>query len=417
MGTHHPFQNWESKAMSLDKSLKGSVETSIVDCPICETGKLTVFFVLAKVPIFSNIIQPSKEAALNCPKGDVKLAYCLKCGYIGNIAFEQHLVDYEQELYENSLDFSSHYRHYSLSLARKMIKRYDLYKKDIIGIGSGNGKFLNTLCELGNNRGVGFDPSYAKRGIPVFKNSQVSFVNGYYSPKYRNYPVDLIACRQTLEHVPAPKSFLLDLRNTIGNRHTAIFFEVPNAINILSADSCWDIIYEHNSYFTSDSLFTIFLLSRFRVCEITETFGGQFLCVYAEPNHKHEYKLNNKKKPSKKIVNYTDSLFANWQNKTNMFRNTLEEIRKDRQRCIVWGAGSKAVTFLNVFKDAPIEYAVDLNPHKQGNYIEGTGQQIVPPEFLLRYKPDVTIIMNPIYTKEIEALLREMGISSRIISA
>ena len=32
----------------------------------------------------------------------------------------------------------------------------------------------------------------------------------------------------------------------------------------------------------------IFSLSKFNVCEITESFGGQFLCVYAKPNGKHE---------------------------------------------------------------------------------------------------------------------------------
>jgi hypothetical protein len=40
----------------------------------------------------------------------------------------------------------------------------------------------------------------------------------------------------------------------------------------------------------------------------------------------------------------------------------------------------------------------------------GTGQQIVAPEFLQEYRPDVVIVMNPIYCDEIQHTLNHMGI-------
>jgi len=76
----------------------------------------------------------------------------------------------------------------------------------------------------------------------------------------------------------------------------------------------------------------------------------------------------------------------------------LEQIKGKGQRAVVWGAGSKGVTFLNVLNiQDQIEYVVDINLRKQGMYIAGTGQQIVPPEFLRNYQPDVVIVMNLIY--------------------
>ncbi len=45
---------------------------------------------------------------------------------------------------------------------------------------------------------------------------------------------------------------------------------------------------------------------------------------------------------------------------------------------------------------------MDLNPNKQGNYIAGTGQKFVSPEFLSEFNPDSVIVMNPIYAKEIQ---------------
>ena len=48
----------------------------------------------------------------------------------------------------------------------------------------------------------------------------------------------------------------------------------------------------------------------------------------------------------------------------------------------MWGAGARGVTLLNMLNDSRIEYAVDINPRKQGKYVPGTGQQIVEPTFL-----------------------------------
>jgi len=87
------------------------------------------------------------------------------------------------------------------------------------------------------------------------------------------------------------------------------------------------------------------------------------------------------------------------------------------QLAVVWGAGSKGVSFLNALKDLQIEYVVDINPRKQGMYIPGTGQQIVRPEFLRDYQPDVIVVMNPVYRREIRKLTKKLGLTAKLISA
>jgi hypothetical protein len=77
-------------------------------------------------------------------------------------------------------------------------------------------------------------------------------------------------------------------------------------------------------------------------------------------------------------------------------------MKEGGRRTVVWGAGSKGVTFLNTFRDSGVDYAVDINTRKQGMYVAGTGQRIVPPEFLKDYQPDLITVMNPIYRKEIK---------------
>jgi hypothetical protein len=102
------------------------------------------------------------------------------------------------------------------------------------------------------------------------------------------------------------------------------------------------------------------------------------------------------------------------------WRSRLEETRNSGRKAVVWGSGSKGVAFLTALNlhtpDCEIEYVVDINPFREGKYMAGTGQEIVSPAFLKRYKPDLAIAMNPIYQTEIKADLEKMGLSTEVVS-
>jgi hypothetical protein len=95
----------------------------------------------------------------------------------------------------------------------------------------------------------------------------------------------------------------------------------------------------------------------------------------------------------------------------------LEQERAAGRRVVVWGAGSKGVSFLTTLGvDREIEYAVDINPHKQGKFMAATGQRVVGPEFLREYGPDLVIAMNPIYLGEIGETLSAMGLQAELVA-
>jgi hypothetical protein len=74
------------------------------------------------------------------------------------------------------------------------------------------------------------------------------------------------------------------------------------------------------------------------------------------------------------------------------------------------------VTFLNTLKTKDhIDYVVDINPRKQGRYVAGTGQQIVTPDFLRDYQPDMVMVMNPIYKREIQQITKRLGLSTDFV--
>jgi hypothetical protein len=63
-----------------------------------------------------------------------------------------------------------------------------------------------------------------------------------------------------------------------------------------------------------------------------------------------------------------------------------------------------------------IQYTVDINPNKHGTFMASTGQQVVSPDFLESYRPDLVILMNPLYHNEVQEELQKRGLSPRIIS-
>ena len=99
------------------------------------------------------------------------------------------------------------------------------------------------------------------------------------------------------------------------------------------------------------------------------------------------------------------------------WRHRLGRYREKGLKTVVWGAGSKGVTFLSTLNvPGAVEYVVDINPHMRSHYIAKTGLEIVTPSILGDYRPDIVILMNPVYRPEIIAQLAGLGLSPEVIS-
>ena len=347
----------------------------------------------------------------------MELGFCTKCGHVYNYAFNPDLMDYTQD-YENSLHFSPRFQQYANELAHRLVEQYNLYYKDIIEIGCGDGDFLKLLCEIGNNRGVGFDPSHSAEIFSESSGSSIKFISDFYSERYLSHKADFICCRHVLEHIQLPSNFLRSVRHVIGNRlDLVVFFEVPNALYTIKDLGIWDLIYEHCNYFTSNSLTELLTSCAFKVMESKEVFKGQFLCIEAKPvKNKTDIKVDHRV-GVERISDYVKAFSNSYYQTLEYWHTKMDTGKQKGFKTVIWGAGSKGITFLNMLKKRDhIEYIVDISPRKHGKYVPGAGKEIIPPEELKKYRPDIVIVMNPVYLEEIQEMINQMNLTSQLIS-
>jgi SAM-dependent methyltransferase len=384
-------------------------------CLSCGAEGAEEFFAFSDLPVHVCLLWPTVEEARNCTRGEIRLAFCPRCGFIGNGAFRPELLAYA-EGYENSLRFSEVFQGYIKSYAQDLVHRYELFGKNVVEIGCGDGEFLSLLCELGENRGIGFDPSYSEEKAEEPVHPAVQVIPDYYSEKYADVGADLIVCRQVFEHIPDPAGFLRDLRASIsGGARTAVEFEVPNALYTLDNLSLWDVIYEHCSYFSRASLRSVFTANGFDVIHIGETYEDQFLSVGAVPAGKGKGGEEGGGVELEQVSLGVERFRRGSLEKVESWRNTIGECSRDGKRIALWGAGARGVSFLNMVEGGEeLGCVVDINPRKHGAHLPGTGQTVMAPDVLRSYHPDLVVIMNPIYQTEIEKVLRDMGVDAEV---
>jgi SAM-dependent methyltransferase len=401
------------------KRAASAQESTLVpgSCPNCLVPGMDAFYEVRNIPVHSVLLMPTRERALNYPRRDLKLGFCSSCGFVGNMLFDPTVHEYSTQC-EESQGFSPTFNKFAKDLAKRWVDQYHLKGKSVLEIGCGKGEFLALLVELGMNNGIGIDPAYIPGRLQSTALDRLEFVQDLYSEEYTHLQADVICCRHTLEHIAPTHAFMSMIRRTIGDRpDTLILFELPDVYRVLKEAAFWDIYYEHCTYFTTGSLARLFRNTGFDVLELGLDFDDQYILLVAKPT-------NRRTSPSLPLENDLEKVRAEvaafpkrFAEVKNRWLTNINAEHAAGRKTILWGGGSKAVSFLTTLGlGEQINSVVDINPHKHGKFIPGAGHPVVGPESLLHDPPDTVILMNPVYVNEVRAQLNSMGLDPQIVA-
>jgi SAM-dependent methyltransferase len=389
------------------------VPVDALACPACGSTAARRLVEMRGVPVMTGVLWDTRDQAVAAARGDIELAACTRCSMLRNVAFDERLVDYEGS-YDNSLHFSPTFQLYADTLATRLVERYGIRNGDVVEIGSGKGDFLRMLCDRGDNRGWGYDPTYT--GEQAGHDERVMFIADYFTGEMAVVP-DLVCCRHVLEHLEDPAPLFDSVRRSAEDS-TILYVEVPDAAYVLTPAGLWDLIYPHVGYYTAASLRHLVARSGFEPLEVSTAFGDQYLWVEARATGTSAAAIRLPQPPADEVeatLALADG-FAELHRKTiASWAEQLAEAHRTRQHVALWGAGTKGATFLNVVPGgADVHAVVDVNPRKHGRYIPGTGHEVVAPRALVDDPPDVVLVMNNVYEDEIRRSLAGLGLDATV---
>jgi SAM-dependent methyltransferase len=384
-------------------------------CAACGGTELSGFYAVRRIPVHSCLLVATREAALAFPRRDLELAFCERCGFIQNRRFDPNVHDYSPD-YEETQAFSPRFRRFLDELCDDQIRKYALEGKIALEIGCGKGEFLVNLCERGGCHGIGIDPGYRPERTSSPAAERLTFIQDFYGPNYAHLQADYVCCRHTLEHIPDVLDFMRLVRRSIGDRpQVTVFFELPDMERVLVEQAFWDIYYEHCSYFTMGSLARLFRRTGFDILELWKAYDGQYLMLEARPVAGPTEARLREEDDLERTRRQVAAFQAGIEAQLAGLRAEVEGWRRAGRTVAVWGSGSKAVSYLTTLAlGEEIAAVVDINPHKHGRFLAGTGHEIVGPEALPRLRPDVVMVMNAIYVDEIRADLARRGLMPEI---
>jgi SAM-dependent methyltransferase len=359
-----------------------------------------------------NAPAPTAAAARTCPRRDIDLVLCLACGFVFNAAFDEDALRYADD-YENAQTHSTVFAAYLDSLIALLIDRHALEGRTVLEVGCGKGEFLARLCRAARCQGIGFDPSYseARHGPP---GPGVRIVADRFDRWDPRLEAALVCCRHVIEHLGRPRELLQTIAAGLGGTPTPVFFETPRLEWILRERAFWDVSYEHCSYFTMPVLARLFESCGFTVADSRPAFEGQYQWLTARADGRRRPAAGAPGDPAHRRE--TEAFGAAWAAARDDWAARMAALGR-RGPWAVWGAGAKGVMFLNLLDLGPdtVPVVVDQNPRKQGGYVPGTGQPIVPPAALREHGIRSVLVVNPNYREEVAGTLARAGVAAELV--
>lgn len=346
-------------------------------CRGCLADRLTIIDRFKYFPSAAQAFYKSQDEALEDRKLELPLYECKECGLIQ--------IDIDPVSYYKSVITAASIGDASRALLKKewepLLQKYRLQGSSLLEVGAGAGDFVRLLRSWGIDA-IGLE-------FNVKNTSKDVLIDGWLPQTQLDKSFKAIVCNNFLEHHPSPKNFLRSIYDLIEDEGY-LYISVPRFEYLYEKACFYELVPDHLSYFSKESLFNILSSSGFTVKE------------YYTKNNENDHVVFCQKRPSIRIVEN----LRKFELIVKSFRGFIDEQKAAGRSIAVWGAGHRTLTLLSMAAVDGVEKIVDSAPFKQGLFAPVTGIPIISPEDFHKCPTDVLVLMLPgAYAQQVQSYL------------
>ena len=390
--------------------------SQITYCRLCRSPELSTLVDLGEMPVANALRRTADEEDRIFP---LSVKMCGQC-HLAQLS----LTVPPEELFDNYVYFSSFsasWLEHGRRFTEKTIAGLGLNEHSLVVEAASNDGYL---LQHFQDRGIpvlGIEPAANVADIAREKGivTEVSYFGDAVAGDLatRGQRADLMIANNLIAHVPDIHDFVRGLA-TVLKPSGVLSCEFPHLLHLMDEVQFDTIYHEHYFYFSLKPLIKIMRQCGLEVFDVEElnTHGGSLRVWVARKESAPTPRVAVAKVLAAESAAglYSSATCAQRLMKINDVRDGLCDFiasaHAERRRIAGYGAAAKGNTLLNycgVTAD-DISFVADLNPHKQGNWLPGSGIPIVPPERIFRDKPDYVLILPWNLRKEIMEQLSDI---------
>jgi SAM-dependent methyltransferase len=374
------------------------------ECRFCQTPLEHTFVDLGMSPLCEDFLKPSgrREMEAFYP---LHVYVCAQC-YL--VQLEEFVAP--EEIYRDYKYFSSYadsWLQHAKQYTGKMLKEFNISDKSLVAELASNDGYLLQYFTAKKIPVLGIEPAshVARAAIEKGIRTEMKFFgNATVKDLLDGYgKVDLLIGNNVLAHVPDINDFVSAMKLFL-KPDGFITMEFPHLLTLIEGNQFDTIYHEHFSYLSFTTVELIFRhhgLALFDVEEIP-THGGS-LRIYAKHEEDRSKRMSERVPQllSKEFDAGIQSLayYASFGDRVSATKRKilkfLVEAKEDGKSVVGYGAPGKGNTLLNYcgIRTDFIDYTVDRNPHKHGNFLPGTLIPVYHPDKIKETRPDYVFIL------------------------